>query len=111
MTETESVIIEQKDSMKNLETSFNAIKDSVIEIIDRTKISSRELNEISEMSSNIAKQAQDMSVTSEETAASADNINMSGMKQSEYIHELENISNEMTMNISYLCDEIMKVNM
>lgn len=111
MTETESVINEQKDSMKNIESSFNAIKESVVDIIDRTRTSAEELNEISEMSYSIAKQAQDMSATSEETAASAENINSSGTKQSEFVHALENISNEMAANISYLCEDVMKVSM
>jgi methyl-accepting chemotaxis protein len=109
MNETEVVIEEQKDAMKNLEYSFKAIKETVDGIIERTETSANELSSISDMSHNIAKQSQDMSTTAEETAANAENINANGLEQMKFVSELEVINNEMAMNISNLCEDIMKV--
>jgi methyl-accepting chemotaxis protein len=109
MNETHMVITEQKDAMTNLDQSFINIRETVEDIISRTELSSAEVNGIFETSHQIKKQAQDMSATAQETAASAENIHASGQQQSDLIHELEAISNEMAMNISNLCEDIMKV--
>ncbi len=111
MLETETVISEQQATMSSLEKSFGDIKETVDEIIKKTESSAIELSSISEKSSSINEQANDMSAIAQETAASAEDISNNGIKQNQYLQDLNEISNDIATNIALLCEDIMKVRM
>ena len=100
MNETRDVITEQKNSMNELDSAFVKINDTVERILSRTKESAKELDVISKTAIDLFQQAQDMSAIAEETAASAESINENGISQQKEAEELDEISKEMSINIS-----------